>query len=106
MHPLQQQGPYYCMVILPGCIGTNGGPVTNEKGQVLNYTDTVIDGLYGAGNCIASLAANAYWGGGTTIGSALIFGQLAGETVTFRKCVMFGTNNSKKSNFCIKSRNF
>jgi predicted oxidoreductase len=53
----------------------------NKNGQVLNYTNEPIAGLYAAGNCMAHPAGNAYWAAGATIGTAMTFGKIAGEAV-------------------------
>jgi 3-oxosteroid 1-dehydrogenase len=77
MYPLREDGPYYAMIITSGWFDTNGGPVIDTNAQVITWNNEPVPGLYGAGNCVASASNNAYWGGGTTIGNAHVWGVAA-----------------------------
>jgi 3-oxosteroid 1-dehydrogenase len=78
MFPLADMGPYHAILIGGGTLDTKGGPKVNAMSQVVSTEGEVIPGLYGAGNCIASLSGQAYWAAGGTLGPALTFGYLAG----------------------------
>jgi 3-oxosteroid 1-dehydrogenase len=79
MYPLRETGPYYAVVVAASAVDTNGGPIINTNGQVLNIDDQPIAGLYGAGNCVASPGVNAYWGAGMTLGNAHAWGYAAAK---------------------------
>ncbi len=73
-------GPYYAVRVLPGCLGTKGGPRIDADGRVLANSDgQPIPGLYAAGNVSGSFLGLAYPGAGGTLGPALTFGLRAGD---------------------------
>lgn len=80
MRAFAPNGPYYCVLLCGGTLDTCGGPVTDEFGRILRGDGRAIDGLYGAGNCVASPTGEAYWSAGSTLGPALTFGFRAGRT--------------------------
>jgi succinate dehydrogenase/fumarate reductase flavoprotein subunit len=75
-----EQGPYYACPVHLGAVGTSGGPRIDASGAVQHVRDRPIPGLYGAGNVVASPAGPAYFGGGTTIGMAVVWGHIAGSS--------------------------
>ena len=76
MYPFSPSGPYHAILIGGGTLDTKGGPKINVKSQVMNAAGNPIAGLYGAGNCIASPAAQAYWSAGGTLLQADDNGEL------------------------------
>jgi 3-oxosteroid 1-dehydrogenase len=81
MHPFRDEGPYYCVLLCGMVLDTNGGPKANGRSQVLRADGTVIEGLYGAGNCVASIAGDGYLSLGSTLGPAATFAYLAAANV-------------------------
>lgn len=74
-----ESGPYYAVRIEAGDLGTKGGMVTDQHGQVLRPDGSVIAGLYASGNVSAAVMGNDYAGAGATIGPAMVFSYLAME---------------------------
>jgi succinate dehydrogenase/fumarate reductase flavoprotein subunit len=73
------EAPFYALAVHLGCMGTKGGPRTDDCGRVLSSRGAVISGLYAAGNAAASPFGNTTVAGGATLGPALVFGFRAGE---------------------------
>ncbi|MBM3676387.1 MAG: FAD-binding protein, partial [Actinobacteria bacterium] len=84
MHPFRGEGPYFAVVLVPGTLDTKGGPEIDPEARVVGLDGEPIPGLYGAGNCVASPAGQAYWAGGTTLGLAVTFGWIAGRNAAAR----------------------
>lgn len=69
--------PYYALPLWPGGPNTQGGPVRNEKGQVLDTAGNPIPRLYSAGE-LGSIWALYPTGGGNN-SELLAFGQISGK---------------------------
>ena len=70
------------MKISPGDIGTKGGLLTNDFGQVVQPSGDAIAGLYAIGNASSSVMGISYPGAGATIGPAMTFGYIAANHIT------------------------
>jgi succinate dehydrogenase/fumarate reductase flavoprotein subunit len=70
-------GPFYAATIVLSDLGTKGGLKTDGTARVVREDGTVINGLYAAGNTMASVMGECYPGPGTPIGSCMVFSYLA-----------------------------
>lgn len=73
------QPPFYAVRMEAGALGTNGGPKTNGKAQVLDWNNAPIEGLYAAGNVMSAVTTVVYGGAGGTLGPGMTFGFVAGR---------------------------
>ncbi|GIH72421.1 FAD-dependent oxidoreductase [Sphaerimonospora thailandensis] len=80
LRPLEE-GPYYAVPLLLGCLGTKGGPLTDASGQVIDIWGTPIPGLFACGNVAASAFGTGYPGAGATLAAGMTFGYLAGQAL-------------------------
>ena len=76
-----KEGPFYCMVLYPGEMGTAGGLVIDTHARVLKQDGQPIAGLYACGNVTTALLPT-YPGPGSTLGPAMTFGYLAAKDIT------------------------
>jgi len=71
-----KKGPFRAVKLYPGDLNTKGGLVTDQYARVLREDNSVIAGLYAAGNNTASVMGHTYPGPGASIAPAGVFGYL------------------------------
>jgi succinate dehydrogenase/fumarate reductase flavoprotein subunit len=80
LRPLTE-APFFALKVSVGCLGTKGGLKIDGHAQVQRADGSgPLPGLFAAGNAAANPFGCAYPSGGATVGPALVFGWLAGET--------------------------
>ena len=75
-----EEPPFFEMPVLPGLVGTRGGPCTDVNGQVLDWDGQPITGLFAAGSAADSVIGPGILSSQMTLGLALTWGWLAGTT--------------------------
>ena len=73
------RAPYYAGKVVLSDLGTKGGLVCDEHGQVRRPDGSTISGLFACGNTMASMMGHAYPGPGACITPAMAFGWLAAD---------------------------
>ncbi|OLP02840.1 3-ketosteroid-delta-1-dehydrogenase [Mycolicibacterium porcinum] len=80
-----KHGPFYAAKMVPGDLGTKGGIRTDLQGRALRDDNSVIEGLYAAGNVSSPVMGHTYPGPGGTIGPAMTWGYLAALDIAGKK---------------------
>lgn len=70
-------GPFFAVEVVVGDLGTFAGLRSDAHARVVDAEGRPIQGLYAAGNDMASIMGGNYPGGGITLGPALTFGYIA-----------------------------
>ncbi len=76
-----EKAPFDAVELAIGDLGTKGGVLTDEHARALREDGSVIEGLYAAGNCSASVMGHTYPGPGSTLGPATVFGLIAARHI-------------------------
>ena len=74
-----KDGPFYAIKMVIGDLGTYAGIKTDANARALDADGRPVEGLYAAGNDMASIMGGNYPGAGITLGPALTFGYIAGK---------------------------
>ncbi|NPD30442.1 FAD-binding protein [Eggerthellaceae bacterium zg-1084] len=70
--------PYYAQLAAPAFLNTDGGPVRNAEGRILDPDGKPIPGLYSAGE-FGSVWSGVYQGGGN-VAECMIFGRISARS--------------------------
>ena len=77
---LDAEGPYYGVRVEAANHMTKGGVVCNENAQVLNADDTVVPGLYAAGEITGGIHAGNRLGG-NAVTEIIVSGRTAAQAI-------------------------
>jgi 3-oxosteroid 1-dehydrogenase len=80
-----EKAPFYATAIYPADVGTCGGVITTEYGEVVAQDGSVIPGLYAAGNVTATVTGRMYPGAGGSIANTMVFGYVAARHAAGRQ---------------------
>ena len=83
MRPIAAEGPYYAFEIVQSVLNTQGGPLRNENGQVMDYEGNPIPHLYSAGE-FGEIFTTLYQGAGNVCG-CLVWGRVSGRNAAAPK---------------------
>lgn len=83
MKKLDEDGPFYALVLYPTVHHTLGGPLKNAAGEILGLDGLPIPRLYSCGN-IGSVYADIF-PEGADLTEAIVFGQIAGKNAAQKK---------------------
>lgn len=78
---IAEEGPYYALELRVRYYTSLGGLCINENMQVLNNSDTAVEGLYAAGEVVGGVMGDLYVGGQTYLW-AMTSGVQAGKAVS------------------------
>ncbi|MEG0376445.1 MAG: FAD-binding protein [Raoultibacter sp.] len=70
--------PFYAQLCAPSFLNTDGGPVRDAQGAILDYEGNPIKGLYSAGE-FGSIWGHYYEGGGN-VAECLVFGRISAQS--------------------------